>query len=87
MAAATLLVAVAGTLGFVGLWTYSGFKTTPGRPAAGLLLLASGVATLFAAGAVFAWGVTGRTLRETMWYGAIPAAAGVAFTTWLLSTG
>jgi hypothetical protein len=84
LALGAALMAGGGLLGFMGLWTYAGFKTA-GDPAGGLLLFAVAVASLFGAGMAFAWGVTDRRLMETKPFGAALAAAGVAVTIWFVS--
>jgi hypothetical protein len=85
LAASGGLIALAGILGFVGLWKYSGFKTIPSAPALGLLILAAAVSALWASGMSFAWAVTRRRLTDTKVFGAVPAVIGVAFTIWLIS--
>ena len=79
------LIALAGVLGFVGLWTFAGFKTTPGAPARGLVMLGAALSSLFVAGMALAWGLTQRRLIETRAFGAAFAAVGLAVTIWFTS--
>jgi hypothetical protein len=85
LAASGGLSALAGILGFIGLWEYAGFETIPGEPGLGLLVLAAAVSSLFASGMAFAWAVTRRPFVETKVFGAGLAAIGVAVTIWFTS--
>jgi hypothetical protein len=85
LAASGGLVMLAGILGFLGLWKYAGFKTIPGEPALGLLVLAAALSSLFASGMALAWAVTRRRFIETKAFGVGLASIGLAVAIWFTS--
>ncbi len=77
------LVALAALLGFVGLWTYAGFKS-PGNPGLGLVALTGAVSSLAAGGMMLAWSVGARSPRLIRRVGVMFALVGVVATIWFI---
>jgi hypothetical protein len=79
------LLALAPMLGFIGLWTYAGFKTT-GDPVLGTLILCCAITTLGLGGMTLQWAFTRRALIDTKRVGIFLAISGAALTLWLIAS-
>mgnify|MGYP001812916673 CR=1 FL=1 len=82
---ALALIALAPLLGFIGLWTYAGFKS-PGNPVFGTLILCGAVASLALGGMTVQWALTQRAFAETKRVGFFLAIVGALFTLWLIAS-
>ena len=83
-ALAAALIGAAALVGFVGLWTYAGFKS-PGDPTLGTLVLIAAVALFSAGGVVFGWALGARSRRLLRRIGIVFALIGVGISLWFIS--
>ncbi len=77
------LIASGALVGFVGLWTYAGFKT-PGDPGLGLVVFAGAVALVAAGGMVLGWALGAHSQRIIRRVGGVFAVVAVAVTVWFV---
>ncbi len=77
-------LAAAGALGFMGLWTYSGYKSQ-GDPGLGTLLYLAAISAASIAGMSVGWAFTTKQLSQLRGFGVVFGAVATAFIFWVQS--